>query len=171
MKRTIVFLISLLFSLMLEPLLGPWQAQNRAGQAANTSTPRRADDNRPQPSLSVTLDEGSFVLTDLRLISVGGSTRMTGKLVNRTKRTWENLVFTVSAYDSAGRPLRGIERETIFGIHQLGKGKSASINSGYGVWLEGIPLNAIARLEAVLSDDKAQAAHSYEKVSSTEMEE
>jgi hypothetical protein len=170
MKRTFIILLSMLFGLMIEPLLGPWQAQNRARQVKSASAPRTFADSRSQPSLTVPLGEGSFVLTDLRLKSVGGSTRLTGKLVNRTQKAWEQLVFTLRAYDLSGQPLKGVERETIFGVNQLGKGKSASLNSGYGVWLEGIPLNAIARVE-VLLDNRAEAAHVVEGETSSVIEE
>jgi hypothetical protein len=170
MKRSAIILLLMLMSLMIEPL-GPWQAQNRARQVVDTSAARSTADNRAYPALTVQLDEGQFKLTDLRLASVGGSTRLNGKLVNQTKRLWPSAVFAVKAYDTNGRQLRGVEKETIFGFHQLGKGKSISINSGYGVWLEGISLSAISRLEVVLLDDEPQTAHAARQTTTVEIEE
>lgn len=163
MKRSAAILLVMLMALMIEPL-GPWQAQNRARQVIDTQAARSsAADARAYPALTVPFDEGSFKLTDLRLARVGASTKLSGKLVNQTKRLWPSVVFAVKAYDSNGKELRGVERETIFGCHQLGKGKSTPINSGYGVWLEGIPLSAISRLEVVLLDNAAPAAHASRK--------
>ncbi|HEX8000640.1 MAG TPA: hypothetical protein VF528_19830 [Pyrinomonadaceae bacterium] len=172
MKRPAFILLSMLVGLMIEPL-GPWLAQNRTRQLANANTNAASSvvNIKSHPSLTVPFDEGRFRLTDLRLVRVGGSTRLNGKLVNQTKQSWPAVVFAVRAYDSNGRQLRGVERETIFGFNQLAKDKSVSINSGYGVWLEGIPLSAIARLEVVLLDEESQAAHAGKKPLSSEIEE
>lgn len=171
MKRPALILLSMLMGLMIEPL-GPWLlAQNRPRQLANTNTARSAVDAKTHPALSVPFDEGRFRLTDLRLVRVGGSTKLNGKLSNQTKQAWPAVVFAVRAYDSSGHQLRGVERETIFGFNQLAKDKSVSINSGYGVWLEGIPLSTIARIEVVLLDDEQPAAHADKQSSSRVIEE
>jgi hypothetical protein len=172
MKRSALMILMMLFGVMLEPF-SPWQARGRQPVAAQTQQARRADlSGKQYPSLTVALDEGSFVLRDLRLTSVGGSTRINGQLVNQTKQQWESILLTVTAYDASGRRLKGVERETVFAFNQLGKGKSASINSGYGVWLEGIPLQSIARLEVGLLDDNdSRAAHRRSNGNPADIEE
>lgn len=172
MKRPATILLIMLVGLMIEPLASR-QAQNRPSQTADTgSAPRRTvDSSRSYPSLTVAFDEGSFKLTDLRLSSLGGSTRLNGKLINQTERLWPSLVFAVKAYDSRGRQLRGVESETIFAINRLAKDKAAAINSGYGVRLEGIPLSAVARLEVVLLEDESPAAHAGKRAPVFEIEE
>lgn len=172
MKRSAYILFLMILSLMIEPL-GPWQARERPRQAAQTRTqPGRGSESRPHQALTVALDEGSFVLKDLRLVSIGGSTKLSGRLVNQTKRRWETMVFAVRAFDRSGKRLRGVEAETIFGVHQLGRGKSAPLNSGYGVWLEGIPINAIARLEVIVSDDESPTSHhAGQQTTAAEIEE
>lgn len=159
MKRFAYFLLLMLISLMIEPL-GPWQARTKPAQVADKNARSIAlSVSRPHQDLMVALDEGAFVLKNLQLFRIGGSTRLEGKLFNQTKQRWEAAVFAVRAYDKTGRRLKGVEEETIFSVNQFGKGKSAVINSGYGVWLEGIPYNSIARVEAVLLEDSPSAAH------------
>lgn len=159
MKRSAYILLLMLISLMIEPL-GPWQARVRPAQVADSGARRlAASASRTHQDLTIALDEGAFVLKNLQLVRLGGSTRLEGKLVNQTKQRWNEAVFAVRAYDKSGRQLRGVEEETIFSINQLGKGKSALINSGYGVWLEGIHYNNIARVEIVLLEDEPRAAH------------
>ncbi|HEX8491437.1 MAG TPA: hypothetical protein VF658_01220 [Pyrinomonadaceae bacterium] len=171
MKRSAYILFLMIVSLMIEPL-APRQARELQRQATQTSTqPNRARDGRPHQSLTVAFDEGDFVLKDLRLVPVGGSTRLNGKLVNQTKRRWETIVFAVRAFDRTGKRLRGVEEETIFGFHQLARGKSAPINSGYGVWLEGIPFSAVARLEIVVLDDASPTAHANQHTPAVLIEE
>lgn len=158
MRRSAIILLLMLLSLMIEPL-GPWQARERATRFGQTSAPRDTPESRPYQTLTIKLDTGEFVLKNLRLVRIGGSTRLDGQIVNQTKRTRERIVFALKAYDSNGRPLRGVEKETIFSFNHLGRGKSASINSGYGVWLEGIPFNAVSTLEVVPLDDTPRTAH------------
>ncbi len=170
MKRPAFILLAMLVGLMIEPL-GPWLAQNRSRQLASTTATRTTVDGKSHSSLTIPFDEGRFRLTDLRLVRVGASTKLSGKLVNQTKQSWPTVVFAIRAYDSNGQQLRGIERETIFGFNQLAKDKSAPINSGYGVWLQGIPLSAIARLEVVLLDDELPKAHAGKQSTAIEIEE
>lgn len=170
MKRSAYILFLMVLSLMIEPL-GPWQARERPRPAAQARTQPKARESRPHQALTIALDEGTFVLKDLRLVPIGGSTRLNGMLVNQTKRRWHTIVLSVRAFDRNGKRLRGVEEETIFGVHRLGRGKSAPLNSGYGVWLEGIPVNAIARLEVIVSDDESPAAHAREQTTSALIEE
>lgn len=170
MKRSAYILFLMVLSLMIEPL-GPWQARERPRSVAQTSAQPNARDSRPHQPLTVVLDDGAFVLKDLRLAPIGGSTRLSGKLINQTKRRWTAIVFAVRAFDRNGQRLRGVEAETIFGFHQLERGKSAPLNSGYGVWLEGIPLSAVARLEVVVLDDERPEAHARKPTRTAEIEE
>lgn len=174
MKRSLYILFLMALSLMIEPL-GPWQARERTRQPAQTATRQSgarqsAADSRPHRALSIPFDDGAFLAKDLRLVPIGGSTMLHGQLVNQTKRRQEKFVFAVRAYDRTGKQLKGVEEETIFGFHKLGRDKSVPLNSGYGVWLEGIPFNAVARLEIVVLDDELPTAHAN-KPSGIEIEE
>ena len=170
MKRSAYILFLMVLSLMIEPL-GSWLARERSRPIAQTRTQARASESRPHQALTITLDEGAFILKDLRLVPIGGSTRLIGKLVNQTKRRWDTIVFAVRAFDRNGKRLRGVEEDTIFGFHQLGRGKSAPLNSGYGVWLEGIPINAIARLEVIVDDEESPASHARKQTTAVDREE
>lgn len=174
MKRSAYILFLMVLSLMIEPL-APRQARELPRPVAQTRVQNRmlpnARDGRPHPPLTILLDEGAFVLKDLRLVPVGGSTKINGRLVNQTKRRWDTIVFAVRAFDRAGQRLRGVEAETIFGVHQLSRGKSAPLNSGYGVWLEGIPASAVARLEIVVLEDASPAAHADKQTRAAVIEE
>lgn len=170
MKRSAYILFLMALSLMIEPL-APRLARERPGSVLQTNARPNVRDSRPHPTLTVALDEGAFVLKDLRLFPLGGSTKLSGKLVNQTKRRWNSIVFAVRAFDRNGQRLRGVEEETIFGFHQLERGKSAPLNSGYGVWLEGIPMSAVARLEIVMLDDESPTAHAGKRMPAAEIEE
>ncbi len=171
MKRSALILLLMVVSLMIEPLASPWQARERRVRPVKASAQSpSSDESRPHPSLAIPLAEGGFVLKDLRLVRVGASTRLDGKLVNQTKRRWERITFALKAYDGAGRQLKGIERETVFAFNQLGKGKSSVLNSGYGVWLEGINFQRVARVEVVLLD-APRAAHSPSRKTLSDIEE
>jgi hypothetical protein len=171
MKRSAYMLLLMLISLMIEPL-GPWQARTRPSQVADGSARRiNVSVSRPHQDLTVALDEGAFVLKNLQLIRIGGSTRLEGKLINQTKQRWNEAIFAVRAYDKTGRQLRGVEEETVFSVNQLGKGKSVLINSGYGVWLEGVSYNNIARVEVVLLEEEPRAAHLNAREKSADVEE
>lgn len=156
MKRTAFILLLMFVSLLIEPL-SPWELRDRPTRAAQSVVETGASQSRPYQSLTIATTGGSFVLNDLRLVRTGASTKLEGKLINRTGQRWDKIVFALKAYDSNGRQLTGVESETIFGFHQVGKGKSVPINSGYGVWLEGIPLSAVARVEVFLLDDDVHA--------------
>lgn len=170
MKRSAYFLLLMLMAVMVEPF-GSWLARGRPTPAAQAIAGESLVASKPYQSLTVPLESGSFVLKDLRLARIGGSTRLSGKLINQTNRRWETISFALKAFDGNGEQLRGVERETIFSVNQLGKGKSARINSGYGVWLEGIPLSAIARLEVVALNNESRAAHQDSRRKLADIEE
>jgi len=109
-------------------------------------------------SVAAQINGGSFVLEDLSLTGTTGSTILKGNLVNRTNHRLDPVTFEVKAYDRAGNPLRGFEEKTIFTARSLDADACAPINSGYGVWLQGIPLNSISRIEIYETSEQTDAA-------------
>ena len=105
---------------------------------------------RKLPMLVVSADRGSFQLTGLRLTKARGSTKLKGWIFNNTGRRWPRAAFELRAYDRQGRLLKGAEELTLFEVKNFAKGRSVPLDYGYGVWLEGIPIETIARVEAVL---------------------
>lgn len=96
----------------------------------------------------------SFVLVDLTLSRMMNSSILKGNLVNRTNKSLDEATFEVKAYDREGNLLRGVEEKTIFTASQLEAGGSYPLNSGYGLWLQGIPPDAISRLEVSETNDE-----------------
>jgi hypothetical protein len=106
-----------------------------------------AASTRPLEDSAVRVQDGSFVLKNLTLIKMQGSTILKGKVVNKTNHKYEQVYFEVRAYDRDGRILKGLESKTIFASQELKAGASIPINHGHGVWLQGIPSEKIARIE------------------------
>jgi hypothetical protein len=102
---------------------------------------------RPSEGSAVQITDGSFALKNPLLTKMTDSTLLNGKVVNKTKRTRGQVTFEVRAYGSDGRILKGLESKTIFALRELKAGASVPINYGYGVWLQGIPAEKIARIE------------------------
>jgi hypothetical protein len=92
------------------------------------------------------------------LTGVMKSVILKANLVNRTGRSLEQATFEIKAFDRDGRPLKGVEEKTIFVVAQLKAHASMPVNSGYGVWLQGIPLDSIARIEISETGDAAARA-------------
>lgn len=86
------------------------------------------------------------------------SSILKGNLINRTGKTLDGATFEVRAYDRDGNLLRGVEEKTIFTASQLEAGGRQPLNSGYGVWLQGIPPDAISRLEVSEISDETSGA-------------
>jgi hypothetical protein len=105
--------------------------------------------NRPLEDSAVRVRDGSFILKNLTLTKMSGSTLLRGDLVNKTKQKQDSVFFEVRAYDPEGRLLKGLESRTIFAAQKLKAGRAVPINHGYGVWLQGIALEKIARVEIV----------------------
>ncbi len=116
--------------------------QSNQGRVAAASA-----SSRPLEDSIVQAQGGAFVLKNLTLTKMKGSTIIKGKVVNKTNRKYEQVSFEVRAYDSAGQILKGLENKTIFASQELKAGASVPINHGYGVWLQGVPLEKIARIE------------------------
>jgi hypothetical protein len=128
----------------------------RAGQQSAPRTSFAATINRPHEKITVRTGDGSFILKNLMLVKVQGSTVVKGSVVNKTKSEREQVSFKVTAYDRDGRVLKGLESETVFTAQALKANRAAPINHGYGVWLQGIAAEDIARIE--ISEVGAQRA-------------
>ena len=105
--------------------------------------------------VTVYMKADSLALKNLRLTGMMKSVILKGNLVNRTGHSLEQATFEVKAYDRDGRPLKGAEEKTIFVVDQLKAHASTPVNSGYGVWLQGIPLDSIASIEISETGDEA----------------
>ena len=131
----------------------PKRAENKEAEAvlgvASTSASESAS-GRKIPMVVVYADRGSFQLTELRLTKARGSTKLKGWIFNNTGRRWTRAAFELRAYDRQCRLLKGAEEMTLFEVRNFSRGSSVPLDYGYGVWLEGIPIEAIARVEAVL---------------------
>jgi len=140
-----------------------------------------ASDNRPHAEIRITAGEGSFVLKNLTLARVNGSTVLKGNVVNKTKHKREQVSFEVRAYDSNGRILKGLESKTVFAAHELKANAQAPINHGYGVWLQGVSLDEVARIEVSEINEQADipimariiplAGHALDTMRYSEIEE
>ena len=117
------------------------------------------DGSRPYKDLAVRVDGGEFVLKNLSLTRMAGSTKLTGDLLNNTGQRWNKAAFEVRAYDRDGKLLKGLENLTIFEFNDLERDASAPLDWGYGVWLEGVAIDAIARLEVILIDGELPASY------------
>jgi hypothetical protein len=143
--------IVLILALLSGAAVGFRHAQGQRG--GNQSMPRSRAvaslNSQPYKELIVETGDGLFVLKNLTLLRMTGSTVLKGSVVNKSNRRREQISFEVRAYDRDGRLLEGLESKTIFTAHELKAKASAPINQGYGVWLQGIPLEDIARIEIV----------------------
>jgi pSer/pThr/pTyr-binding forkhead associated (FHA) protein len=113
--------------------------------ARNSFAPAAA--SRAHAEVRVDSGDGPFVLKNLTLARVSGSTLIKGKLVNKTKRKRERVSFEVRAYDADGRIVRGLENITIFEARGLKADAAVPLNHGYGIWLQGVPFERVARIE------------------------
>ncbi|MBA3804839.1 MAG: hypothetical protein H0X14_03895 [Acidobacteria bacterium] len=113
----------------------------------------------PHKDIRLEVRGGSLVLKGLTLNERTDSTILRGFLVNKTNRMWTNVIFEILAYDKNGDRIKGVEEENIFKVQQLGKGATVPINSGYGMWLQGIRIEDISRLEVVFAKGESPRAH------------
>lgn len=140
--------------------IGPRRAQGGVDHELNDKPESAETTFSRARGVAVQINGGLFELRDLSLAEAASSTILKGDLVNRTNRHLDQITFEVKAYDREGNLLRGVEEKTIFTAHQLEPGMGASINSGYGTWLQGIPLRAIARVEISETNDETGAVGS-----------
>ncbi|MDT4895720.1 MAG: hypothetical protein QOH25_797 [Acidobacteriota bacterium] len=123
------------------------QGQRSGNQSMSRSRAVASLNSQPHEELTVATSGGAFVLKNLTLLRMTGSTVLKGSVVNKSNHRREQISFEVRAYDRGGRVLKGLESQTIFGAHELKANASTPINQGYGVWLQGISLDDIARIE------------------------
>jgi hypothetical protein len=129
------------------------------GQREGAKPGRRSIEAAPRSvsrfgDVTVYVQTDSLALKNLRLTGMTKSVILNGNLVNRTGRSLNEATFEVKAYDRDGRFLKGVEEKTIFVVNQLKAHASAPVNYGYGVWLQGIPLETIARIEISETGDE-----------------
>jgi hypothetical protein len=142
-----LFKIILISALLSCAAMGLRQAQGQRDGKFRQSSATIVSSNRLHGDVGVNVNDNSFILKNLKLSKMLDSTILKGYVVNKTNRTRDEVSFEVRAYDRSGQILKGLERETIFAVRQLKANASAPINQGYGVWLQGIPLEAVARIE------------------------
>jgi hypothetical protein len=123
---------------------------NRSVEAGNASITRFGD-------VTVYVREDSLALKNLMLTGMMNSVILKGNLVNKTGRYLDQATFEIKAYDRSGKLLKGVEEKTIFVVNQLRAHASMPVNSGYGVWLQGITLDTIARIEISETGDETAA--------------
>ena len=105
---------------------------------------------RSAPDLTVRAGRGSFQLSNLRLVRESGSTKLRGRILNRTGRKWGRAVFELRAFNARGERLKGAEGRTTFQVNDLDEDGAAPLDYGYGIWLEAIPIESVSTLEVVL---------------------
>jgi hypothetical protein len=153
-------------------------------QRGNQSAPRNSfapSTGRPHETIKVNTGYGSYILKNLTLVKMQGSTILKGNVVNKTNSTRERISFKVVAYGRDGQVLTGLESQTIFTAQELRMNRAAPINHGYGVWLQGISAEDIARIEISEIPEQADvpimarivplASHALEAKSYDEVEE
>ena len=154
----------LLLMLVACAVVGLWQAQGRrSASAAQQSFASASTPSRPYRDMTIRSATGSLVLKDLKLKRMGSSTILKGEVSNKQSHNVNQATFEIKAYDRNGMLLRGIEKKTIFSVHRLKPNASAELNSGYGIWLQGIALDNIARLE-VIETGRERGASSLARV-------
>jgi hypothetical protein len=114
---------------------------------------------RSIPDMQVQADAGLFKLSNLQLLKVGDSTKLKGEISNSTGQRWYRATFEVKAFDGQGNQLKGAEDITIFQVNNFEAAASASIDDGYGVWLEQIPFESISKVELLFIDGQLPATY------------
>ena len=142
-----LFKIVVIVALLFWAAAGLRHAQGQRDSESMTRNAVATVSNRPQVGIRIYATDGSFALKNLALEKMTGSTILKGNIVNLTKRKREQVSFVVKAYGSDGQVLRGLESETVFTTQELRANASVPINHGYGVWLQGILAENIARIE------------------------
>lgn len=149
----------LVLTLVACALVGIWQAQGQRDTSSKQSFAPSAPASRPHADMTIRGADGAFVLKNLRLKRMGSSTILEGYIYNKRPHRLNQATFEIKAYDSTGALLRGVEDKTIFTAHRLKANGSAPLNDGYGVWLQGIALDSIARLEISEASSKTETSN------------
>ena len=138
--------------------IGLWRVQGQRSSKSNHMAEAANSKDARSGGVTAHFNDDSFVLKNMKLSRIVSSTVMQAEVVNKSNRHLAQATFEVRAFDGDGKLLRGVERRTIFTVNQLKAHASAPINSGYGVWLQGIPLDRIARVEISETSDEMNAA-------------
>lgn len=155
--------IVLILALLSCAAVGLRQAQGQRDDKLSSGRAKIVAVSRAHKDVTVRVSDGSFILKNLKLTKASGSAILKGYVVNKTNHKREEVSFEVRAYDGDGQILKGSERETIFAVRELEANESAQINQGYGVWLQGIPLEAVARIEILETSDETASLPSWTK--------
>ena len=156
--------IVLILALLSWAALGLRQASGQRGNQPTLRSQAVASlSSQPHEELTVATSDGSFVLKNLTLVKMTGSTVLKGNVVSRTNHKREQISFEVRAYDREGQLLKGLESETVFTAQGLKANASAPINHGYGVWLQGILTEKIARIEISETNSETASLPSWTK--------
>jgi hypothetical protein len=142
----------LLMMLLACAIAGLWQAEGRRGVASSQqsfASPPAPVSKKPHANMTIRVRLGSFVMKDLMMQRAGSSTILKGKVSSTQSHLVNQATFEIRAYDHTGARLRGVEEKTIFTVRHLKARASLPLNSGHGVWLQGISLDRIARLEVI----------------------
>lgn len=153
-RRRLVKIILLPALLLACASLGLWHVRGQREAKSNQSVEVAPQSVSRFGGVTIYVREGSFALKNLMLARTMGSVILKGNLVNKTNHYLDEAAFEIKAYDRDGRLLKGVEEKTIFTIRQFKANASMPVNSGYGVWLQGIPLDAIARIEISETGDE-----------------
>lgn len=137
---------------------GLWHVQGQRDNKSNQSIKAANASVRRFGNVTIQIKEGAFALKHVALTRTVTSAILKGEIVNKTNRYLDQATFEIKAFDRNGKLLNGVEEKTIFVAHQLKANASTSINSNYGVWLQGIPLDAIARIEISETGDEPMAS-------------
>lgn len=142
---------------------GLYRVQKPTGLLFNSEAAGESNEEiqRSIPDLKVTAGGGAFTLSNLRLVKAYGSTKLKGEISNDTGERWQRATFELKAFDRKGNQLKGAEALTIFQANELETTESIPIDGGYGVRLEGIPFDSIARVEAVLVDGQPAPKYKF----------
>ncbi|HEV7374594.1 MAG TPA: hypothetical protein VGN95_07745 [Pyrinomonadaceae bacterium] len=138
--------------------LGLWHVRGQRETKSNQSVETARQPVSRFGDVAVYVREGSFALKDFVLTRMKGSVILKGNLVNKTNHYLDEATFEIKAYDRDGRLLKGVEEKTIFAVRQFKANASMPVNAGYGVWLQGIPLDTIARIEISETGHEAAAS-------------
>ncbi len=156
--------IILLVALLSCAAIGLRHVRGQSGHESNQGSVTVAAANRRSlEDSTIHVNGGSFALKNLTLTKMTGSTVLNGKIVNKTNHNHEQVSFEVRAYDRDGRMLKGTEAKTIFLGQELKANASMPINHGYGVWLQGIHVESIMRLDVVETSNETSSLPSWTK--------
>lgn len=153
-----ILLVALVLALVAAGLA---RVQSRAGLPFNSEEAKESDEESRKniPDLKIPVEGGAFRLSNLHLVKESGSTKLKGEISNETGQRWHQATFELKAFDSQGNQLKGAEALTIFQVEGLEANASMPLDNGYGVWLEGISFDSVAKVEAMLIDGQLPARY------------